>query len=271
MDSSLLVFKSVSFSYAKNGFNLKNINFTLYKGDFCCVIGRNGSGKSTLIKLAAGLYKPDEGEIFFKNKPLNFFKGKELAKNVSYLPQQTVFNQGNTTVYDLLLTARYAYKAGFDFMNTVKDYDAADSALEILGIEDFKYRIAGALSGGEKQKVLIAMSFVQLDLNSDLSEKLLIIDEPLTYLDVNYQFEIFSVLAKLNVQKKLTVLFVTHDLNIAIKYSGNAVLMDKGNIINYGKSSDIINSNSLKEYFMINSRIVEFENEYHINFFPNKN
>ena len=98
---------------------------------------------------------------------------------------------------------------------------------------------------------------------------MLIVDEPLTFLDVNHQYEIFNVLTELNKSKNLTLITVIHDLNIALKYTNKTVLLEKGGIVSAGSTLDIITQDSLEKYFMIKSQILSFENEYHVNFLPN--
>ena len=122
------------------------------------------------------------------------------------------------------------------------------------------------LSGGEKQKILLALSLVQLDIISDLREKVLIIDEPLTYLDINHQFEIFSLLKNLNSEQNLTILVVTHDIPLALKFTSNTILMENGQIIKSGKTNNVITEKVLKTHFLIDSQITKTNGELQINF-----
>ena len=105
---------------------------------------------------------------------------------------------------------------------------------------------------------------VQLDITSELSEKILIIDEPLTFLDINYQFEIFSILSKLNTEKDLTIIIVTHNLNLALQYTNKILLLENGKIAELGDPKKIINEETLKKYFLINSQILNIDDEYYI-------
>ena len=268
MGVPLIDLKSVSFSYGKNEYALKDISLIIEEGEIYSVIGRNGSGKSTLVKIISGVFFGYEGTMNYCGKPAAGYDRKFLARQIAYVPQENAVTDMNITVSDLLFFGRYAYKNFTDFRNKGKDVSAVNESLAILGIEEFRNKKLGGLSGGERQKVFLALALVQLDIISEMDGKVLIVDEPLTFLDVNYQFEIFNVLTKLN-KRGLTVLAVTHDLNIAMKYSGRTLLFDKGILVKSGITSDIITEESLSKYFMINSQIVNFENDFHINFIPN--
>jgi len=268
MTEALIRASGLCFSYNKTGFILNNVSVEIPRGSFTSVIGRNGSGKSTLVKILSGIYSGYSGIVTYNNIDIRTFTAKKLASNLAFIPQYSFIQENNISVNEFLTAGRYSYKRFTDFIYTSEDFGAINAALEILGITELKNRLLDGLSGGERQKVLIALALVQLDLDSNLGEKTLIIDEPLTYLDVNYQFEIFNVLAKLNKEKGLTVIAVIHDLNMSIKYTDYTLLMESGSIIRAGKTLDIITEESIGKYFMINSQIVNFENEFHINFIP---
>jgi iron complex transport system ATP-binding protein len=265
----LLSVESVGFSYSENGFILNDINLLFEQGKFYSVIGRNGSGKSTLIKLITGLLKDFNGNILFEQKNISSFSAKYLARKISYIPQHNAFFDSDIKVADFLTLGRYSYKPFTQFRNNKDDADVVEFALDLLSINDLADKNLGSISGGEKQKVIIALSLVQLNCKEDLNGKVLVVDEPLTYLDVHYQFDIFNVLRNLNKEKGLTIVTVTHDLNIAIKYTDETILLENGSIVSKGNTLDIITEDTLNKYFMIKSQVVNFENEYHINFIPN--
>jgi iron complex transport system ATP-binding protein len=166
------------------------------------------------------------------------------------------------------MLGRYSYKNFSEFRYNDEDEAVVNEGLKTAGMLEFKDRDMSELSGGERQKVLITLALVQLNLTEELKDKLLIIDEPLTYLDVNYQHEIFSILHKLNSERGLTVLVVMHDLNLALKYTDKTLLLDKGNLIFLGETKDIINEENLNKYFLINSNIIKNNNELLINYLP---
>jgi len=264
--SKLIEINNLSFSYGGNNFGLQDINFSAEKNDFISIIGRNGSGKSTLVKLISRIYKGYKGSITLSGRDIKSIHDKEFARQVSYLPQTGILISDEMTVFELLLLARYPYKKFSDFSFSSTDKKVVEESTKATRIEEYSEKYFHKLSGGEKQKVLITLALVQLDITSPLEGKVLIIDEPLTYLDVNYQMEIFSILNKLNKEKNLTIIIITHDLNLALKYTNKSLLLESGRVISYEETKNVINEEILKKHFLINSKIVKFEDEFHINY-----
>jgi len=264
--TKLLEIQNLGFTYIGNGFSLKGINLEVMQKDFLSIIGRNGSGKSTLIKTISRIYKEYDGEINLGGRNIKEIPLKEFSRQVSYLPQTGIQISEEITVAELLLYARYPYKKYSSFVFSGKDREVVEEGIKITGIGKFRNKMFFSLSGGERQKILLTLALVQLDITSDLNGKIIIIDEPLTYLDVNYQLEIFSILGKLNKERDLTVIVITHDLNLALKYTGKSALMENGELFKFGKTGEIITEEILKKHFLINSKIVNFDNEYHINY-----
>ncbi|MDQ3020220.1 MAG: ABC transporter ATP-binding protein [Bacteroidota bacterium] len=272
----LLELENVNFTYSKRkpqpgveeNFSLKNISFGIDEGDFITIIGKNGSGKSTLVKLISKVLAGYEGNIFYKEKEIHSIERKEFSRDVSYLPQSTSAFNENLIVKEFLLLGRYAHKRFTDFRFSEEDKRIVEESTIETSINALADKHFFELSGGEKQKVLITLSLVQLDITKNLEGKVLIIDEPLTYLDVNYQFEIFNILKRLR-GKKLSIIIVIHDLNLALRFSGKTILMDNGLIIKYSKTHDVITEEMLREHFLINSKILNYETNYFINYLPN--
>lgn len=264
MQKELLKIEDLCFAYGKDNFSLNRINLSVQQNDFLSVIGRNGSGKSTLVKLLSGVYNRYEGKIFYKEKNISSFTRKDVSKFLSYLPQSSLNENNGLNVFDFLLLGRYAYKKFSDFSFSENDRTAVENSIKVTGIDNFAYKTLNELSGGEKQKVLVTLSLVQLDINSDLSEKILVIDEPLTFLDINYQYEIFSILKKLNSEKMLTIIIVTHNLNLALRNTDKTLLLDNGELIKYGETEKVINEETIEKFFKVKTKIMEHENSYHI-------
>lgn len=267
----LLKAENLSFDYGTDKFTLKDVSLDVFEKDFISVIGRNGSGKSTLVKLLSGIQRHPTGRVEFKGKEISEYDRKELSRSLCYLPQSGVMLTDRISVLDFLLLGRYSYKNFSEFRYSDEDISVVEESLGTAGISEFKDREMSELSGGERQKVLITLALVQLNLSDDLSSKLLIVDEPLTYLDVNYQHEIFSILHKLNAERGLTVIVVMHDLNLALKYTAKTILLNEGRMIFSGKTSDIITVENLREHFLIESAVIKNNNETIINFLPKNN
>ena len=260
--------KSNTDTQSKESFVLKNVSLNINEGDFVSVIGKNGSGKSTLVKIVSGIISGYSGQILFNGEDINSMVRKDLSKKLSYLPQSTVTFNENMIVRDFLLLGRYAHKKFSEFRYDPEDNKVVNNSMEITDIKDLAGKYFHELSGGERQKVLLTLSLVQLNISESLKEKILIIDEPLTYLDVTYQFEIFNIIKKLR-ENGLTVLIVIHDLNLALRFTDKTILMNNGAVIKYDESKNVITEDILREYFKIESEILQFEKNYMVNYLHN--
>lgn len=271
---ALLKLDDVSFSYSqekrdagKNKFALSNISIEFDEGNFVSVIGKNGSGKSTLVKLISRILAGYSGNIFYNEKEIRSIDKKEYSRNIAYLPQSSSAFSENLSVREFLLLGRYSHKRFSDFTFSAEDKEIVEHSMMEASVTELAEQSIAFLSGGEKQKVLITLALVQLDITKELHRKILIIDEPLTYLDVNYQFEIFSILKKLK-ERNLTIIIVIHDLNLALRFSDKTLLMNNGTAVKYTAAKDVITEEMLKEHFLIDSKIMNFEENYFINYLP---
>lgn len=236
-----LQIKNLGFNIDKNEI-LKDISFDIKKGSFVGVIGPNGSGKSTLLKNIYRLYKPSSGEIFLDNKDLSKMKDKECAREIAVLAQESN-SQFDFTVEQIVKMGRYPYKSTFEDYSK-SDLQMVKEMLEKVGLDDYGNRSFSNLSGGEKQRTLIARALVQ---NTDF----LILDEPTNHLDIGYQIQLMDLVKGLNI----TTLSAIHDMNIASMYCDYLILINKGKIINFGTVEDVITSEMLKEVFGVNAYV----------------
>ena len=271
--TEFLKINGINYSYGNDKINsgsfcLKNICAEISEGDFTAVIGKNGSGKSTLIRLLAGINSPDSGNIVFRGKNFLSYGKKELAGMISYLPQSNDLMHFDSDVKDFLLLGRYPYKNFTDFRYSSADRDIVMESVKITGAEDLLNKKMNELSGGQRQKALLTLSLVQLGTENDMKGKLLIADEPLTHLDINHQIEIMNLLKKLN-ENNLTVITVIHDLNLALKYSNRSILLRQGEIVKITDTKDVITEEMIKEHFFIDSKILNYEKNFFINYLPN--
>lgn len=268
---NLLEVKNLNFSYSNNkisgssNFNLFDNTFIVEEKDFISVIGKNGSGKSTLVKLLSRILSGYSGYIYYNGQDIRSIEKKEFSRALSYLPQTTATFNEDLTVKEFLMLGRYAHKKFTDFYFSNDDKNVVAECIKETGISNLENHNLYKLSGGEKQKVLLTLGLVQLDITGNLNEKILIIDEPLTYLDINYQFEIFSILKNLN-DKGLTIIIVIHDLNLALNFTNKTLLMNEGKVIRFEDSNNVITKETLNDYFHINSEIIKHENNYLINY-----
>lgn len=256
---------NLSFSYSNSTFSLNEISINISPGEFASVIGRNGSGKSTLVKILSRVYKNYTGEVFFKNKEIFHYKNHEISKFIAYLPQHSFVFSDTLSVRQFLMNGRYPYKDFFDFKTSKKDNEVLEYSAELTSVQGFLDKSITELSGGERQKVLLTLSLIQLNPTESIEEKILIIDEPLTYLDINHQLEIYLLIKKLNEEKKLTVISVVHDLNLAMKFSGKVFLLSSGRLVKQGTPEEVINTDTLRNYFLVDSEIHKLADKNFIN------
>ena len=219
---SLIDIKNLSLGYDGN-IVLKNINLKIEENAFLCVVGPNGSGKSTLIKGILGLIKPISGTITFNNLKQNF---------IGYMPQETkVDSNFPASVLEIVLSGTLNKKS-MSLFYTKEDKKLAIKNLKILGIENLKNKHFSELSGGQRQKVLLARSLCA-------TSKLLILDEPSNNLDSKSKKNLYDILKNLNKNYNITIIMITHDLDHN-NLIGNKILSLREDDIFYGTTEDFI-------------------------------
>ena len=233
--------KNLKFSIDKKEI-LNDISFDVPKGAFIGIIGPNGSGKSTLLKNIYRLYKPSSGNILLDNKELSKMKDKDCAKEIAVLAQESN-SQFDFTVGQIVKMGRYPYKSMFEDYSK-KDLQMVRDMLKKVGLDGYSDRSFSNLSGGEKQRTLIARALVQ---NTDF----LILDEPTNHLDIVYQIQLMDLVRSLNI----TTLSAIHDMNIASMYCDYLIVMKAGKIINFGTVEEVITSEMLKNVFGVNAYV----------------
>jgi len=219
---------------------IKNINVFFEKGSITGIIGKNGCGKSTLIKTASGLIKPFSGDIMLDGESIYNIPEKKLAREISFLPQ--IRNAPNITVYNLVLHGRFPY-LGFPRIPQDKDKAIVENVLEKLGIKKYRDKNLMELSGGERQKVYIAMVLAQ---DTDY----IFLDEPTTYLDINHQLEILDIIKELKNMGR-AVIVVIHDLNSALTHCDKVCLLDRGQVVIFDTPEVVYNSREIERVFRV--------------------
>jgi iron complex transport system ATP-binding protein len=216
--SRLLSIRNVSFGYPGHPV-LDTVQFSADAGQFVVLMGLNGAGKSTLLDILAGLRAPDSGEILFEGRNLRKWPARERSRSISHLPQGTR-NELPFTVEQMVLMGRYAYADRW--FESDEDRAYAEDAMRRMDCLQFQDRLYSTLSGGEQQRVLLAACIAQCP-------RLMLFDEPSTYLDVHQQLQCFSTLAELAREGALCIA-VTHDLNLALAHCTRVVVLNQGQL-----------------------------------------
>ncbi|WP_112181701.1 ABC transporter ATP-binding protein [Paraliobacillus zengyii] len=221
---------------------IEDLNMTVPKGEITVFIGANGCGKSTLLRSMARLLKPKEGGVVLNGENIAKMPTKEVARQLSILPQSPISPEG-LTVQDLVKQGRHPYKSIFNKWSS-EDDDAVNEALESTNMMDLKYRAVDSLSGGQRQRAWIAMILAQ-------KTDTILLDEPTTYLDMTHQIEILDLLFELNEKHNSTIVMVLHDLNLACRYAHHIVAIKDKKVHVQGKPEEIISCNMVHDVFQM--------------------
>ncbi|MGI6065392.1 MAG: ABC transporter ATP-binding protein [Bacillota bacterium] len=233
--------ENLSFAYDQKPI-IEDICFTVEKGEFVGLIGPNGSGKSTILKNLYRALKPDAGEVKLDGENLFKLNHKQAARKIGVVAQEDVL-PFDFKVEEIVAMGRSPYKKLFDG-DSQKDKEVVRNALAYLGMEDMAKRKFLCLSGGEKQRVLIARVIAQ-------ETDFLILDEPTNHLDIGYQLQIFDLVKHLNV----TVLTAIHDLNIAALYCDRIYVLKNGRVFTSGTPEEVLTPEIISEVYGIEADV----------------
>ncbi|MFC6012017.1 ABC transporter ATP-binding protein [Nocardia lasii] len=223
------------------------LSLDIAPGVVTTVIGPNGCGKSTLLKSLGRLLRPRAGQVVLDGKAISSMKTKDVAKVVGMLPQTPVAPEG-LTVADLVARGRHPHQSWMRQWSADDEVEVA-AALAQTGIADLAERTLDELSGGQRQRAWISMALAQ-------GTDILLLDEPTTYLDLAHSLEVLDLVDRLHHDYGRTVVMVLHDLNLAIRYSDELVVMSAGRIVARGKPGEIISAELLAEVFGLDATVL---------------
>ena len=230
-----------------------SVLLTIPKNQLTAFIGPNGAGKSTLVSIMSQLLQKDSGQLWIKGKEIEVWNSKELAKELSVLKQNQSF-QVSLTVEELVSFGRYPYSKGK--LSTL-DYQMIDQALKHTNLLELKERSIQTLSGGQMQRVFIAMVLAQ-------DTEIILLDEPLNHLDLKQAVEIMKLLRYMVENLDKTVVIVMHDLNMAINFSDYLVAFKEGKCEFYGQIMDVVTNQTLSELYEIDIEVIEVSGKKYI-------
>lgn len=228
---SILKINDISYQYGKGFTALSQISFSIEKKDFYVILGPNGSGKTTLLRIISGVLHPCSGEVLLQEKPIQKMSRRQTARKISFVPQNITVDFP-FSVKEVVLMGRFSHTKGLGIENK-KDIDIAQYAMEMTGTWDLSNRMIHQLSGGERQRVFIAQAIAA-------EAEIMILDEPISSLDIKYKIEILELLANLNRRQNITIITTLHDLNLAGAFADKILLLKKGSVAAQGPPKEVL-------------------------------
>lgn len=227
---------------------LRDVSLGIHSGEFVAIIGPNGAGKSTLLKLMAGLESRFDGSLSFMGHSIREYKPVDLSCRVAFVPQEThvVFP---FTVDEMILMGRLPYRRGFVF-DSREDSEFVTTAMALTETLELSGKMFNELSGGEKQRVVLASALSQ-------TPEVLLLDEPTVFLDLKHQIQFYKILESLNRQQNLTIVAVTHDINLAARYAQRMIALRDGEVAVEGTPEEILTPERLHEVFEITATVLD--------------
>lgn len=220
---------------------IKDLSFSIEKGEFFGILGPNGSGKTTLLKLLSRILRPTTGDILLNNRSLDTYQTKEFARLVAVLPQMNE-QYFSYTVRETVAIGRYAHQKGLFTHETKDDRKMIEEAMEATNILHFQNHTLQQLSGGERQRVFLAQALAQ-------EPEILLLDEPTNHLDLSYQKSLLEQLSLWTKERKLTVVSVFHDINIASLFCDRLLFLKDGEMYTIGKPEVVISEETVKNVY----------------------
>ena len=222
------------------------MSLAVARGDLIGVIGPNGSGKTTLLKILGGMLQTTTGAVFLGDSPLGSWSRRDVARRIAFVPQET-HSSFDFSVLDVVLMGRFPHLGAFA-LEGPEDLAIARDALQATGTSLFETRSFNTLSGGEKQRVVIASALAQ-------RAELLLLDEPTASLDVGHQLEVAALLARLNREQHVTMVLTTHDLNFAASLCRHLMLVRDGRVIASGPTGEVLTASAVKALYDVDADV----------------
>ncbi len=227
---------------------ISGVDFTIEKGKFYSIIGPNGSGKTTLLRTIVASLEPAGGELLIDNISIGNLKGKELAKKLAYVSQNTN-SDIDFNVLDYVLMGRYPY-LGLLQSEGENDLGFAKKSMELTNTWYLREKKLNEISGGERQRVVVARALTQ-------DTPIILLDEPISQLDIHHQIELMDTLSSMIEIKGITIVAVLHDLNIASQYSDYIMLINDGKLIKNGKPEEVLSKQTILDVYNMEVQVLQ--------------
>lgn len=221
---------------------LQDVSFSVNRGELLGILGPNGSGKTTLLRILDGILKPSKGGVLVAGRSLDQMSRRELALEVAVVPQEAPF-QFSFTAKEVVAMGRSVHLSPLQFEGS-RDLEVLERAMEMTDTWQFRDRDVNTLSGGERQRVLIARALAQ-------QPRIVLLDEPTAFLDITHQVELFELIHTLVRDTHLTVVAVSHDINLAAQYCHRLLLLKKGVLHLQGAPGDVVTREALREVYAV--------------------
>jgi len=249
-----------SFAYRGGGpLAVDRVSIVIGRGDLVGLLGPNGSGKTTMLKLMGGILRPGHGSVSFGGRRLADWPRREVARKIAYVPQET-HAPFDFSVMEIVLMGRFPHLGSFA-LEGPEDLAVAQRALDATGMSAFAARLFHTLSGGEKQRVVIASALAQ-------DPELLLLDEPTASLDVGHQLEVQQLLLRLNAGGRVAMVLSTHDLNLAASLCRRLILMRDGRVLASGPTADVLTPANVRALYDVEADVHMHERAGHLTVTP---
>jgi iron complex transport system ATP-binding protein len=250
----------VTFAYDRRGWTILDaVSVTVARGVIVGLLGPNGSGKTTLLRMLSGTLTPDRGRVSVDGTPIATLSRRELARTIAVVPQET-HSAFDFSALDIVLMGRYPHLGRLE-LEGPGDLVIAREAMRETGTSSLEKRLFASLSGGEKQRVVIASALAQ-------TSSVLLLDEPTASLDIGYQFEIAALLKRLNHDRGTTMVVSTHDLNLAAALCSELVLLKSGRVLAHGATTDVLTPPNIRTLYGIDAEVTMHPRAGHMTIVP---
>ena len=251
MTNALLSSENINFAYAGSAPILKDFSFTLSKGEFSGLIGPNGAGKTTVFRVLSGFIPVKTGAVKLKGKNISSYKNTERAKLLAVVPQD-IFTPMPYTTRQIVEMGRVSRISRLS-VPSKSDREHVNRSMEAMDIAHKAESLFNHLSGGEKQRALIATAIAQ-------EPEVLLLDEPTSSLDIGHSCHLMKLLLELNREKQITVLIISHDIQLAGSFCSRLILMKDGGILSDGNPQEILTKETIKEAYGCDVELIKNRN-----------